>query len=234
VVARESSQPHVEALESSQPHVEAWESSQPHVVARGSSQPHVVARGSSQPHVVARGSSQPHVVARGSSQPHVVARGYVQLSVAGAVTVQATENVRLISDGRATINGGQSIIIDRSSPEKWCQYYGPAPDQDGIVVLYKAVDDNFRSPHQQSYAPGTVPRATDWDGGREECGGGLHFSPYPLAALAFFAEATRFVACPVYLTDIVVHPNGQYPEKVKAPRCAAPVWEVDRYGNRLS
>ena len=40
----------------------------------------------------------------------------------------------------------------------------------------------------------------------------------------------RFVACPVRLADIVVHPNGIYPDKVKASGVCAPVYEVDQDG----
>jgi hypothetical protein len=36
----------------------------------------------------------------------------------------------------------------------------------------------------------------------------------------------RFVACPVRLEDIVFHPDGDYPDKVKAGAVCAPVYEV--------
>ena len=39
-------------------------------------------------------------------------------------------------------------------------------------------------------------------------------------------------ACPVALVDIVVHPNGAFPEKVKARACCAPTWECDIDGKR--
>ena len=38
-----------------------------------------------------------------------------------------------------------------------------------------------------------------------ECGGGLHFAGSPVAALEFNETATRYVACPVRLDEIVVH-----------------------------
>lgn len=43
----------------------------------------------------------------------------------------------------------------------------------------------------------------------------------------------HYMACPVKLSDIVVHPNGDYPQKVKAKSCCAPIWEVDRDGNKI-
>ena len=255
VEARESSQPHVVAWGSSQPHVVAWGSSQPHVVARGSSQPHVVAWGSSQPHVVARGSSQPHVEAWGSSQPHVEAwessqphveawgssqphveaRGTVQLSVRGAVAVVASAMVAIcVLGGNPTIDGGGFVTrVDRSTPEKWCEYYG-IEMADGYALLYKAVRDDYLSRYKMSYAPGTCPEAPDWDGPARECGGGLHFSPCVAMARAFDDEATRYLACPVLLAEMVVHPDGNYPEKCKAKRVALPCWEVDEDGTAVA
>lgn len=52
-------------------------------------------------------------------------------------------------------------------------------------------------------------------------------------ALEFHDSAKRFAACPVNLKDIAVHPDGQMPQKVKAKACCAPVWEVDRRGNKI-
>jgi hypothetical protein len=237
VVARGSSQPHVEAWGSSQPHVEARGSSQPHVVARESSQPHVVARESSQPHVVARESSQPHVVAWESSQPHVVAREHTQLQVRGAVIVNATKLVSVVAHGKTPrVRGGRLIRLRGLATAKhWCEHYG-LEVKGGVVVVFKAVaNTDYKSSHGQAYAPGTVPIASDWDGGKAECGGGLHFSPSPGHAEGFFGSAgVRFLACPVRLKDIrSPRENDAYPEKIKARGCCAPVWEVDRHGNKI-
>jgi hypothetical protein len=129
----------------------------------------------------------------------------------------------------AQVSGGRQTRIDISSPAKWCAYYG-LPVREGVVALYKAVRKNWHSRHGGDYTPGTVPRAPDWDGGKAECGGGYHFSPHPAMALAFDLEATKFVACPVALAEIAVHPDGDYPEKVKAAGCCGPVVECDRFG----
>ena len=101
-------------------------------------------------------------------------------------------------------------------------------------MLYKALNANCSSGYGFDYTPGTVPAAPDWDGGKAECGGGLHFCSSPLHALAFFSDATRFMACPVRLKDIVVHKDAQYPTKVKAKGCCGPVYEVDRYGEPVA
>ena len=232
-VARYAQAPWFVAWESSAPRVVAWESSAPRVVARGSSAPRVVAWESSAPRVEARESSAPRVVAWGSSAPRVVAWGSSQLGVIGPVAGTAGPDVAVSIDGDlATIDGGHQVRVKRSTPSEWCAYYG-VPVKDGVAVLFKGVDHGFRSGRGFLYVPGTKPEAPDWDGAVRECGGGLHFSPHPSMTLEFFSEATRFVACPVALADIVVHPNGESPQKVKARRVCAPCWEVDEDGERV-
>ena len=193
----------------------------------------IVAWGSSQPRVVAWWSSQPRVEARGSSRPRVEAWGYVQLSLFGRrISATASAMVSVLLDGGATCSGGNQVEVRRHTPEEWCSYYG-LPVVDGVVTLFKALNSGFRSPYGGDYTPGTVPVAADWDGGVKECGGGLHFSPSPRAALEFNDAAVCFVACPVALADLSIHPDGSMPQKVKARGCCAPVWEVDEDGNRI-
>ena len=205
-----------------------------YVVARGSSQPHVVARESSQPHVEAWGSSQPRVVARESSQPHVEARGYVQVSLFGKVLARATANVAVLIRGNdPQVEGGIQTRFHIDTPQAWCDYYGVAVE-DGVATLYKALDENFKSLHGMNYAPGTIPVAPDWDDGKRECGGGLHFSPTPAMALEFNEGAGKFVGCPVALSEIAIHPDGEMPQKVKARGCCKPCFEVDLKGNRIA
>jgi hypothetical protein len=185
------------------------------ITIRGSA--HVEAWGSA--HVVASGSA--HVVARESA--HIVARESAHVVASKLVTVHRHGSTPVVT-------GGVIIQVDPpKSPAEWLDFYG-IQVIDGIAVLFKGLDDKFVSPHGMSYAPGTTPSAPDWDGGREECGGGLHFSPTPFMATEFAPEATHFVACPVLVSEIVVHEYAMYPSKVKAPRCIAPVWEVDIYG----
>ena len=203
------------------------------MVAWGTSQPRVEAWESSQPRVVARGTSQPRVVAWESSQPRVVAWGYTQLSVVGGVQASCTENVSVLIEGKAKVEGGKQTFVQRQTPTEWCDYYG-VKHTDGIAIVYKAVDSSYVSPKGGNYKPGTIPMAPDWDGGKKECGGGLHFSPCPAMARAFNPNATRYLACPVALADIAVHPDGDYPEKIKARGCCAPVYEVDEDGETIA
>ena len=50
-------------------------------------------------------------------------------------------------------------------------------------------------------------------------------------ARAFHSAAVKYVACPVRLTDIAIHPDGDYPQKCKASRVCVPIYEVE--GNRI-
>ena len=205
------------------------------VVAWESSQPRVEAWGSSQPRVVARESSQPRVEAWESSQPRVEAWGAVQLSIHGAVKVAATALVAIAIHGCGSkVEGGQQTQVPAiETAEAWCEWYG-ATVADGVATLYKAVGDDYHSPHGVNYSPGLTPAAADWDGGERECGGGLHFSPHPLMALGFHNSATRFVACQVRLSDMrPPSVSEEYPEKIKAARCCAPCVEVDEDGEEI-
>jgi len=139
---------------------------------------------------------------------------------------------------RTKVVGGVQIQLPTiTTAAEWCDFYGVSTDAE-VVTLYKVVDREFRSSHGFSYVPGTTPEAPDWDGGERECGGGLHFAPSTFHADRWAAPGwwphQRYVACPVLLSDIVVHKNAQFPDKVKAPRCAGPVYEVDRNGQPVS
>jgi hypothetical protein len=135
------------------------------------------------------------------------------------------------------ISGGVIIEVPEiATVKEWCDYYGVEVKR-GTAILFKAVDNDYATPHSRAvgifYKPGSKPRAPDWDDGEKECGGGLHFSPRPSQGLQFNSAASRFVACPVRLSEIVVHKNPNYPNKVKAPRVCGAIYEVDKQGRRL-
>jgi len=138
--------------------------------------------------------------------------------------------------GKPKIAGGGFVSrADVSTPANWCEFYG-AKVSNGVATLFKVVKLDYRTPQRNfAYTPGTTPVAADWDGGARECGGGLHFSPTTHSTLTFAEGLTRdqrkFVACPVALADMVVHPDGSYPQKCKAPRLAGPCWEVNEDGD---
>jgi hypothetical protein len=240
-------------------HAELWESS--HAVLRGSSHAelwgssHAELRGSS--HAELRGSSHAelwesshaelwessHAVLRGSSHAelwessHADAWPGTQLVAHPGTSALTRAHVAVTLPPGKGIRPkieGDGIIIEPppiTTAEEWCEAKG-VPVVDGIVILYKAVNGRFEASYNAfRYEPGSTPAAPDWDGGVKECGGGLHFSPRPAAATAFYSGSDRrFVACPVRLEDIVVHRDATYPDKVKAPGCCAPVYEVDIHG----
>jgi hypothetical protein len=189
--------------------------------------------------VLARGAAS--VEARESAC--VIAGGNARVKAFGAVIVRARSRAHVDAEkGVTVIQHDSGVTVSRGTvteavrfenAEEWCDYYG-VDVADGVVTLYKAVDGDFNSLYGTSYRPGSEPRADDWDGGERECGGGLHFSPQPMFAASSAGVTGRFVACPVRLEDIVVHPNGDYPDKVKARCVCAPVYEVDEDGRPIA
>ena len=202
----------------------AYGSSQ--VTAYGSSQ--VTACDSSQ--VTAFDSSQ----VKASDSSHVTACDSSQVRAYGSSQVTASAFVAVTIHGKTSkVKGGKIIRIPViTTAVQWCKFYG-VEIKSGVAVMFKAVRNDFKSKRGMEYTPGSTPKAPDWDNGKEECGGGLHFSPRPFMALKFDLEATRFVGCPIKVSEIVVHKDAQYPDKIKAPRVYKPCFEVDIDGNPI-
>lgn len=212
----------------------------------------IVCRGHSEVRIWGRASvsaaDQASVHAAG--QASVRAWGQASVYAADQASVRAADQASVRAAGQASVYAGKWVTVRASAgipvtggirippittAADWCAFYGADVDEtSGLIVLYKAVDPRFRSPHGTDYTPGSTPSAQDWDGGTREYGGGLHFCAHPLDALRFAPEARHYVACPVRLDEIVVHPDAEYPEKVRAPRVAAPCWEVDMHGRPIS
>jgi hypothetical protein len=134
--------------------------------------------------------------------------------------------------GAGAVDGGKVIKAAKPNTVKnWLAHHG-ADIEKGEAILFKAVGADFKSPRQADYTPGTETVAPDWDGGSQECGKGLHFSPAPAMALEFNADAKRFVACAVKLKDIAIHPDGEFPQKCKARACRN-LYEVDIHGRKV-
>jgi hypothetical protein len=150
------------------------------------------------------------------------------MSIIAAATVAIC-----ILGGKPQIEGGGFIVyVDRSTPTAWCDYYGVDHTEEHALI-FKGVRDGFNSQRGTNYSPGTSPEAADWDGGVKECGGGLHFSPCPGMTREFDDQAVHYLACPVRLDEMAVHPDGEYPQKCKAKRVASPCWEVDINGKAM-
>jgi hypothetical protein len=139
---------------------------------------------------------------------------------------------------KVKVKGGVHIKIPEiATAKEWCDYYG-VEIKKGVAMLYKGVDEDYSTSNARPkgifYKPGEAPIAPDWDDGKQECGGGLHFSPTAGHTLAFNSAAKHFIACPIKVSQIKVHKNAKYPDKVKAPRLCAPCFEVDRDGKRVT
>ena len=156
-----------------------------------------------------------------------------------SATVHSTSPVVPIQTrGNKVTVTGKGVVIPIDMPadaEGWCERQGVETEGD-TVVLYKVVSADWQSGTAGPsgyvfYEPGTTPEAKDWDP-VPECGGGLHLVGQPFHTKQFdqWGGAGHIVACRVRLDEIVVHPDGMYPNKVKAPRVLE-VFEVDRDGN---
>ena len=114
----------------------------------------------------------------------------------------------------------------------WCEFFGVEVKR-GHAIVYKAVRDSFSSARGFHYPIGKKVEAPDWDGGKVECGGGLHFSPRAFMALEFDSDAKRFLACRVALEDMrKPHAGDTYPHKIKA-RCCDVLYECDQDGEEI-
>jgi hypothetical protein len=152
----------------------------------------------------------------------------------GSSTVTASKFAVVHKMGpHVTITGAGHVVtppnLDRCDTATWLSYHGIESDKDGIVTLYKAVDDAYTTSRRFDYRPGATPEAPDWVADHE-CGEGLHFGPTPVHAMAYKSDATRFMACPIRADEISVIDQ----QKIKARRVVAPgCREVDIDGRPM-
>ena len=108
----------------------------------------------------------------------VRAFGSVMVRARGRSRVETMGGAAVMRHGPAAVVSGPTVTVATrpTTAEERCAWYG-VPVEDGVAILYKAVDESFDSYHGRSYDPGTEPTAEDWDEGERECGAGLHFSP---------------------------------------------------------
>lgn len=189
-----------------------------------------------------------HAIVNAWEFVNVHAQGNVVVNANGNAIIQVADNVTVnagkhniinfdVDNYVGKINGGIQVEIPKiKTAEEWCEYWG-VEVKDGVAILYKGTDDDYSTFCARSadiyYRPGETPRAPDWDDGKKECGGGLHFSPTPFHVFGFRCNVDHFIACPVRIDEIVVHYPAEYPEKVKAPRVYKPCYEVDINGNLI-
>ena len=183
-----------------------------------------------------RASGSAQVRAFGSAQ--VRAYGSAQVTASDSAQVTASDfNAVTIHGQKVKAKGGVQIRIPEiATAKEWCDFYG-VDIKKGVAVLFKGVDEDFSTDNARIrgifYTSGGKPQAADWDGGEAECGGGLHFSPSPIHTLKFNSAAKHFMACPLKVSQIKVHKNAKYPEKIKAAGVCAAIWEVDICGKAI-
>ena len=167
----------------------------------------------------------------------VRASGACQVIVRGLANVIASAFVAVtILSAQAKVEGGVQITPpDTTTGAAWCEFYG-VPVTEGVAVLYKAVEDDWRGKTKTTvtYRPGEEPTAPDWDGGKAECGGGLHFFAHPWEGSRWCDGYKHILGCPVKVDELSAKgQSAQYPDKVKAPGVCAPVYEVNVDGERI-
>jgi len=239
IETRETSAPSIVTWGTSAPSIETWGTSAPRIVTRetsaprietwGASAPRIETRETSAPSIVTWGTSAPSIVTWETSAPSIVANGSSQLRVKGKLKVTAGQFVAIVAIGSLPeiLGGGFVRRLDLSTPQNWCEHYGAEVHGD-YALIFKGLNEKFQSEHRSFlYQPGESQTDPNWDPDpRIECGNGLHFSPTPRHTLEFAPSAKKFVGCLVPLASILVHPDGEYPQKVRAPATVG-CWECD-------
>jgi hypothetical protein len=172
------------------------------------------------------------VRAYGSST--VRAYGSSTVTAYDSSTVTATPLVAIhLHSATVKVVGG--VVLDHSNladfdAKAWCEYHGVKVSR-GIATLYKAVNDRWTTDRGADYSPGSKPSCDDFRD-TDACGNGLHFGPTPVHAMAYFREATKFVAVGVRLDEL--RPITGDTAKAKAPRVVRACVEVDMDGNVIA
>jgi hypothetical protein len=170
---------------------------------------------------------------RASGSATVTAYDSATVTASDSATVRASAKTAVhLHSGYAKVSGGVLIdhTADLSNPADWCEYHGVKVSKAGVASVYKAVSDTFTTDRGFDYSPGKKPSAPDWRDDTE-CGGGLHFSPSPVQALAYF-DGTRFVEVGVKVAELRPIPGGT--AKCKAPRVVRACREVDIDGKPVA
>jgi len=141
-----------------------------------------------------------------------------------------------LHSGHAKVQGGVLIdltAVDTQNLEGWADYHD-VEAVDGEVIVYKAVDNDLRSGRGFLYPIGDTVTCPDWKPSGD-CGNGLHFSPSPHQAQAYFSEATRFLKCAVPVADLaVIDGNDRFTTPKLKAKTARVIAEVDVHGREIS
>jgi hypothetical protein len=166
----------------------------------------------------------------------VRAYGSATVTAHGSATVTAHGSVSVhifTSYGQTPKVSGGIILkvpdLETCDAPTWLTYHGIDVTRAGYAVLFKAVDNDWHASHGATwtYEPGNTVTAEDYAPTRE-CGAGLHLGATPHHATAYMAEATRWVAVKVKVSELI--PLG---DKAKT-RSVKVLWEVDYDGKKVS
>ena len=159
-------------------------------------------------------------------------------SIYVTITAGATVAVQVECAGKPKIKGG--IVIRAKTAltiRAWADDWGATIEGKGkaaSILMGKALDADMKSPHGMAYLSGTTVTAPDWDGGKAECGAGLHACA--LAGISrdrFHPEAKRYALLRVKLSDCrKPQASDQYPNKLKFSKCEV-VAECDEFNRPL-
>jgi len=219
--------------------VEAWGSA----TVRASGSATVEAWGSAT--VEAWGSA----TVRASDSATVRASGSATVQASDSATVQASDSATVRASGSATVRASDSATVEAGSHvavhlhsvtatatggvlidatqiatstdvDVWADYHGCDRDDQGRILLYKAVDANLTAGHHYRptrYPVGETVEAPDWRDDHE-CGGGLHASPHAGQAREYYSDAPRMLLVAVEPADLRPIISGT--PKAKARRVA--------------
>ena len=136
----------------------------------------------------------------------VMAWNRASVDAYGSATVKAGTCVPVHLHSKNVTHQGGVVIdmttIDAKDPETWCAMHLVEVDEDRQAHLYKALDADLNAGHNcrlTNYPIGQVVDDTANWVDDNKYGNGLHASPTPWLAKAYYKEASRFVevCCPV-------------------------------------
>jgi len=110
----------------------------------------------------------------------------------------------LEKDQTATLINAPRVLYDK---ESFLGIYKQNIQDDGRILLYKAVKDNNTDFCSGSISYIGIVECPDWDPNPDrECGGGLHLSPTPELANSF--NRGKILSCLVSPDDFIVYPRS--------------------------
>lgn len=124
------------------------------------------------------------------------------------LAVRSRPEVRVVAWGSSRVVAWESSSVEAWESSQWIAHHGVEVTDGGRAVLYKAVDANLVAGHyhtRTTYPLAGELTAPDWRDDHE-CGGGLHLSPTPSAARAYFTGDgdARYLRCTAAVADIRV------------------------------